>query len=60
MIDENGYTPLNYDDALDTVQGFIRRENGEDTNVSPRSFWGTLARVLAKIAVNVDQNGENV
>lgn len=60
MIDENGYTPLNYDDALDTVQGFIRRENGEDTNVSPRSFWGTLARVMAKIAVNVDQNGENV
>lgn len=60
MIDENGYTPLDYDDALDTVQGFIRRENGEDTNVSPRSFWGTLARVLAKIAVNVDQNGENV
>ena len=60
MIDENGYTPLNYDDALDTVQGFIRRENGEDTNVSPRSFWGTLARVMAKIAVNIDQNGENV
>lgn len=60
MIDENGYSPLSFDDALDTVQGFIRRENGEDTNVSPRSFWGTLARVLAKIAVNVDQNGENV
>nr|DAO20189.1 MAG TPA: Baseplate J like protein [Caudoviricetes sp.] len=60
MIDENGYTSLNYDDALDTVQGFIRRENGEDTNVSPRSFWGTLARVMAKIAVNIDQNGENV
>ena len=60
MIDENGYSPLEYDDALDTVQGFIRKENGEDTNVSPRSFWGTLARVMAQIAVNVDQNGENV
>ncbi|KRM11947.1 baseplate J/gp47 family protein [Lentilactobacillus farraginis] len=60
MIDENGYSPLEYDDALDTIQGFIRKENGEDTNVSPRSFWGTLARVMAQIAVNIDQNGENV
>ncbi|MFT8525221.1 MAG: baseplate J/gp47 family protein [Lentilactobacillus hilgardii] len=60
MIDENGYSPLSFDDALDTVQGFIRTENGEDTNVSPRSFWGTVARVMAKIAVNIDQNGEDV
>ncbi|EEI19572.1 hypothetical protein G8J22_02361 [Lentilactobacillus hilgardii] len=59
MIDENGYTELEYDDALDMVQGIIRQVRGASTNVSPRSFYGQLSMTLAQMLVDSDEKQED-
>ena len=58
MLDENGYEALDYDDALELVQSTIRGVRGETTNLSSRSFYGTLAMALAQLLVDSDSKGE--
>lgn len=58
MLDENGYEALDYNDALELVQSIIRNVRGETTNVSSRSFYGTLSMALAQLLVDNDEKGE--
>uniref|UniRef100_UPI002FD993C8 baseplate J/gp47 family protein n=1 Tax=Lactobacillus acetotolerans TaxID=1600 RepID=UPI002FD993C8 len=58
MLDENGYEALDYNDALEMVQSIIRNVRGETTNVSSRSFYGTLSMALAQLLVDNDEKGE--
>ena len=60
MLDENGYTPLAYDDALDIAQGTVRQYAGQNVDLSDGSFFGVWAQVYATMLVDLDQKEEAV
>ena len=60
MLDENGYTPLAYDDALDIAQGTVRQYAGQNVDLSDGSFFGVWTQVYATMLVDLDQKEEAV
>lgn len=60
MLDENGYTPLAYDDALDIAQGTVRQYAGQNVDLSDGSFFGVWTQIYATMLVDLDQKEEAV
>lgn len=56
MLDYNGFTPLEYDDALALTRQQIQSKLGQDIDVSDASPFGLIAQLWAQQMVEQDQD----